>query len=64
MSSCFVVAAIDFGTTFSGVAYSFKDSPSDVAVHNWGKDQLASLKTPTTLLLKKTNQGKNSCRTS
>lgn len=59
MSSCFVVAAIDFGTTFSGGAYSFKTSPNDVAVHNWERDQLTSLKTPTTLLLKRVENGKS-----
>lgn len=52
----FVVAAIDFGTTYSGYAYSFKSAPTDVCLHKWDATKgmaLTSLKTPTTLLLKK-----------
>lgn len=54
--STFVVAAIDFGTTYSGYAYSFKTSPKDICLHKWDKEDggagLKSLKTPTTLLLR------------
>ena len=58
----FVVAAIDFGTTYSGYAYSFKTSPKDICLHKWDKEDvgagLKSLKTPTTLLLKGVGQVK------
>ena len=53
-----VVAAIDFGTTYSGYAFSFKHDyekePTKVSSNNWtaGSRALVSLKTPTTLLLK------------
>lgn len=60
-SSCcdkLVVAAIDFGTTYSGYAFSFKHEYekecSKVSSNNWtaGSRALVSLKTPTTLLLR------------
>ena len=50
------VAAIDFGTMYSGYAFSFRDTPHDIwSSQVWyaGTSQLASLKTPTCLLLKK-----------
>ena len=53
-----VVAAIDFGTTYSGYAFSFKHEyekePTKVSSNNWtaGTRGLVSLKTPTTLLLR------------
>lgn len=54
----YMVAAIDFGTTYSGVAHSFKhDYERDkmkIHCHQWnsgGTNSLASLKMPTTLLL-------------
>lgn len=53
-----VVAAIDFGTTYSGYAFSFKHEYekecTKVSSNNWtaGSRALVSLKTPTTLLLK------------
>ncbi|MES1921214.1 hypothetical protein MHBO_002777 [Bonamia ostreae] len=53
-NSWILVAAIDFGTTYSGYAFSFKDKPMDLqSPQTWyaGTTQLASLKTPTCLLL-------------
>lgn len=54
------VASIDFGTTFSGYAFSFKheyeENPTAVKVNpNWvpGASQLLSLKTPTVILFDK-----------
>ncbi|XP_052218391.1 heat shock 70 kDa protein 12B-like [Dreissena polymorpha] len=49
-----IVAAFDFGTTYSGYAFSFKDSPNDVKTNNgWtaGSGQLISHKTSTSVLL-------------
>ena len=48
-----MVAAIDFGTTFSGYAFSFKSSKSDIKMNkNWGAGiGCQSYKTPTCLLL-------------
>ncbi|WAQ98326.1 HS12A-like protein [Mya arenaria] len=57
VSNKLVVAAIDFGTTFSGFAYSmnhdFNENPSKVSTNtNWvAGGQLISSKTPTVLLL-------------
>lgn len=54
-----VVVAIDFGTTYSGYAYSFrndflKDKSRLLTVtENWNSGELLSDKTPTTLLLDK-----------
>ena len=48
------VAAFDFGTTYSGYAFSFFGKPDDFYTpQTWysGSNQLASLKTPTCLLL-------------
>lgn len=57
-SNYLYVAAIDFGTTYSGYAFSsrtdFKRDPLEIhANQSWnaGSTQLASLKTPTCLLL-------------
>ena len=49
-----IVAAIDFGTTFSGYAYSFADDTEKIYTNkNWGQTQGFLLhKTPTCLLLK------------
>ncbi|KAK3099718.1 hypothetical protein FSP39_008541 [Pinctada imbricata] len=53
-----LVAAIDFGTTFSGYAFSFRHEyqrdPLKISANNWiaGSQALISLKTPTTILLK------------
>ncbi|KAL5012116.1 hypothetical protein ScPMuIL_010667 [Solemya velum] len=52
-----LVAAIDFGTTYSGYAFSFKHEnerdPMKISANNWGafSGGPASLKTPTTVLL-------------
>ncbi|XP_062569121.1 uncharacterized protein LOC134231209 [Saccostrea cucullata] len=50
-----VVVAIDFGTTYSGFAYSFSTEPSLVTTQEWKAESVdksfMSLKTPTTLLL-------------
>lgn len=45
-----VVAALDFGTTYSGYAYSFYQDPLKIfCPQTWfaGEGNLASLKTPT-----------------
>jgi len=52
--SYLLVAAIDFGTTFSGYAYSFKNDPMKIQTNaSWiaGTEKLLSLKTPTCVLL-------------
>ncbi|XP_052803344.1 heat shock 70 kDa protein 12B-like [Mya arenaria] len=52
--SSLVVVAFDFGTTFSGYAFSFRNDPLKVQTNgNWiaGSEKLMSLKTPTCLLL-------------
>ena len=48
-----MVAAIDFGTTYSGYAFSFKSTPDEVRMNkNWGASLgQQSLKTPTCVLL-------------
>ncbi|XP_060065831.1 heat shock 70 kDa protein 12B-like [Ylistrum balloti] len=52
-----LVAAIDFGTTFSGYAFSFRHDyerdPLKISCNNWvaGGRGLVSLKTPSTILL-------------
>ncbi|XP_063441287.1 heat shock 70 kDa protein 12A-like [Mytilus trossulus] len=58
-----LVAAIDFGTTYSGYAFSTRDSfkkdKLDIKanqVWNAGSKQLLSLKTPTCILLKKNQE--------
>ena len=51
----FVVAAIDFGTTFSGYAFAFTRDPESVhMMRRWegGDPGVTNQKTPTTLLLK------------
>ncbi|XP_060596211.1 heat shock 70 kDa protein 12B-like [Ruditapes philippinarum] len=52
--SALLVVALDFGTTYSGYAFSFRDNPLNVQTNKgWiaGSDQLISLKTPTCVLL-------------
>ena len=47
-------AAIDFGTTFSGYAFSFKNSQLKIRTNagwNAGSEKLMSLKTPTCVLV-------------
>ena len=53
-----IVAAIDFGTTFSGYAYSFASNKDAIHVNkNWGQTQGFLLhKTPTCLLLRPDGQ--------
>lgn len=50
-SSRLIVAAIDFGTTYSGYAYSFKSNWTKVFMNKWEGGQLTSHKAPTALLL-------------
>lgn len=47
------VAAIDFGTTYSGYAFSAKSTPNDIFTCNWKKSTLVSMKAPTAVLLDK-----------
>ncbi|XP_060596203.1 heat shock 70 kDa protein 12B-like [Ruditapes philippinarum] len=52
--SALLVVAFDFGTTYSGYAFSFRDDPLKIQTNQkWiaGSDQLISLKTPTCVLL-------------
>ncbi|XP_053399962.1 heat shock 70 kDa protein 12A-like [Mercenaria mercenaria] len=54
LSSHLLVAAFDFGTTYSGYAFSFRDDPLKVQTNqgwNAGSEKLISLKTPTCVLL-------------
>lgn len=46
-----VVAAIDFGTTYSGYAFSWKHDWAKVHTNQWNADSFMSSKAPTTLLL-------------
>lgn len=54
--SSLLVAAIDFGTTYSGWGFSFKHEferdPTKVSAKNWTGGQLVSLKGPTCILIK------------
>lgn len=55
-SSCssLLVAAFDFGTTYSGYAFSFRDDPNKIQTNqgwNAGSEKLISLKTSTCVLL-------------
>lgn len=50
-SSKMVVAAIDFGTTYSGYAYSFKGTWPKAITNRWESGNSTSFKTPTILLL-------------
>ena len=49
------VASIDFGTTYSGYAFSSEDEwkggPLKIQTNKWNSSNLMSAKTPTTLLL-------------
>ena len=54
-----VVAALDFGTTYSGYAFSFIDKPNEIYTNQvWSceKYSLASIKTPTCVLINKENR--------
>lgn len=49
-----VVAAFEFGTTFSGYAFSLRETPDKIQTNlawNAGSEKLMSLKTPTCILL-------------
>jgi hypothetical protein len=46
-----LVAAFDFGTTFSGYAFSFRDNPFEIHAKSWNDESYLSLKTSTCLLL-------------
>jgi len=54
-TNCYLLsAAIDFGTTFSGYAYSFKNDPMKIQTNagwNAGSEKLISYKAPTCVLL-------------
>lgn len=54
--SAILVAAIDFGTTYSGWAFSFKhefqSDPTKVSAKQWSGGQLVSSKGPTCVLIK------------
>jgi len=52
-SDSYLVAAIDFGTSFSGYAYSFKNDPLRIHINVWnaGSENLLSYKSPTCILL-------------
>ena len=56
-----MVAAIDFGTTFSGYAFSFKNKPEEIRMNkNWGASAgFNSYKTPTCVLLDPDNKFAN-----
>ncbi|XP_053400356.1 heat shock 70 kDa protein 12A-like isoform X2 [Mercenaria mercenaria] len=46
-----LVVAIDFGTTYSGYAYSFKSKPTEIKTNQSWSKSLISLKTPTVILV-------------
>lgn len=50
------VVAIDFGTTYSGFAFSFNDKRGEGGIHmnrEWGSEEgRSTLKTPTSILLR------------
>ncbi|KAK3101370.1 hypothetical protein FSP39_003052 [Pinctada imbricata] len=55
MDEILVVAAIDFGTSFSGYAYSFRKNPDQILINQkWNngneEEQSVAYKTPTTVL--------------
>ncbi|KAL5007577.1 hypothetical protein ScPMuIL_016383 [Solemya velum] len=52
-----IVAAIDFGTTYSGYAYSFRDTPEKVYANvAWVNGTTLMMKTPTAILLNQAGQ--------
>ncbi|XP_056010525.1 uncharacterized protein LOC125681968 isoform X4 [Ostrea edulis] len=54
-----IVVALDFGTTYSGFAFWRKENPSEIMPRKWktnATEVLESLKTPTSLLLNKSNE--------
>ena len=60
ISKYVAVVAIDFGTTYSGFAYSFYDKKGEGGIHmnrEWGNDEgRSTMKTPTTILLTPTKE--------
>ena len=46
-----LAAAIDFGTAFSGYAFSFKSDPMKIQTNASWSQRLVSLKTPTSVLV-------------
>ncbi|XP_052068530.1 heat shock 70 kDa protein 12B-like isoform X2 [Mytilus californianus] len=59
ISSPLIVVALDLGTTYSGYAFSFIDRPDEILTNgtwNSQKYHLASIKTPTCLMINKTNK--------
>ena len=50
--SYLIVVAIDFGTTYSGYAFSFKSKPNDIKMNkNWGAElSCESYKAPTCVM--------------
>lgn len=57
-----VTAAIDFGTTYSGYAFSFQSNPDNIYVNkNWGENLgCVTNKAPTSVLTSATN-GQDEC---
>ena len=52
-----MVVAIDFGTTFTGYAYSYVDDKENIHMNpNWAGGKAASFKTPTWVALDKYNE--------
>ena len=45
-----VSVAIDFGTTYSGYAFSFRHTKNDIKTFQWTTNNYASEKTPTCIL--------------
>ena len=58
---CLIVAAIDFGTTFSGYAFSVKTKRGEVIMNkNWGKDTgMTTFKAPTCVLTEVAANGRD-----
>ncbi|XP_076071445.1 heat shock 70 kDa protein 12A-like [Mytilus galloprovincialis] len=50
------VAAIDFGTTYSGYAFSARNSPETLYTCEWRNNNLLSRKAPTSVLIDEDNQ--------
>ncbi|KAL5018158.1 hypothetical protein ScPMuIL_003880 [Solemya velum] len=57
MSSKLVVVALDFGTTYSGYAFSlrsdFKKKPTNIQLHQWSFENVSYSKVPTSILFDK-----------
>ena len=50
-----IVAVMDFGTSYTSWAYSFRDDflvdPGDITTKDWGSENISSSKAPTCILL-------------